>query len=146
MNTHEVAEQFEELVEQNKIVFKPAKKADLQCSVADEVVKALEEARLVWELGDIKIGKNFIIKTNSGYIHYVDIFPETGQFAFCGEGHHEGIRPSEGFLWLAFLAEPDSSNKKKQEIIDLHCAMWPGDEEHLRSLWWAKVESGRGPN
>lgn len=56
--------------------------------------------RIGWKLGSRKVGTAYVLKLDDPKLCYLDIYPDTEQFMWCGEGHHDSIHPDEALAYL----------------------------------------------
>lgn len=104
-----ISDQFEELIEQQKIKFNKVSKAKLDQWTRDTVIVFLEPANIGWELGDVKIGNACCLKIDDDYIQYIDSLPDTEQFLWSTDNHHTGIHPDVASAYLATKTIPGST-------------------------------------
>ncbi len=104
---------FEAMIAAGTITFRPATLADLdqwgRQLVSVFLDRAQDEAHTIrWQLGDKRVGTAYCLKlTNKAVndlgLHYLDVYPDTQQFMWCTEGHHDSIRPDDaGILLLQY--------------------------------------------
>lgn len=103
-----LGDQFEALIAAGQMTFRPARLEEL-----DDWGRALvttflpPEAGISWKLGTPRIGNAYCLRLNDRFLHYLDVYPDTEQFQWCGAGHHEGIHPDEALAYLMARAYPD---------------------------------------
>ncbi len=81
----------------------------------------LDNAGIEWELGSVRIGEAICLKLSDPKLCYIDIHPDTNEFLWCLEGHHESVHPDIALVHLLRRQFPDRAFELGQSgsvIID----------------------------
>ena len=70
-----------------------------------------------WELGDVKIGKNYCLKIHDEMLGYLDVMTETEQFMWCTPDHHDPIHPASASAYLIARSQPGSKIRCMRDDI-----------------------------
>lgn len=103
-----LGDQFEALIAAGQMTFRPARFEEL-----DDWGRALvttflpPESGIAWQLGEPRIGSAYCLRLDDELLHFLDVYPDSQQFQWCGEGHHKGIHPDEALAYLMAKAYRD---------------------------------------
>ena len=104
---------FEAMIAASTLSFRDATLNDLDVWGQQLVGAFLDKAQdkecaIGWQLGEQRVGTAYCLKiitkaVNDLGIHYLDVYPDTSEFMWCTEGHHDSIHPDEAnFLLLQY--------------------------------------------
>ena len=95
-----IGNQFEELVNDNMIVFKEASLSELPSDWARLLVNTfLERFNVKWWLGDVKVDGAICIKVDDPFLQYLDIH-SSDFFSWSTNDHHDGVHPDTAMVYL----------------------------------------------
>lgn len=96
----DVYEQFEKLIEEDKITFRASNAISLS-QWAKLIIKTyLDPSNITWTIGSIEIDGVICLKLNHPILHYLDIDTPNEQFMFCVDNHKDSISPNDASIIL----------------------------------------------
>lgn len=110
--------QFEELIAAGKIKFKPATPDDLEPWGKSLVLAFLARPQIQFKLGDQKVGNSYCLKLQDKFLQYLDIHPDTKQFLWCIDNHHDSIKPDHAGIYLAEREGLDVHNPNARRTLE----------------------------
>jgi len=101
---------FEAALAAGTLTFRDADLSELdawgQAVVAVFLGRAQDQDHTIsWQLGGLHVGTAYCLKIITPAVvarglHYLDIYPDSRQFMWCTEGHHDSMYPDDASLLL----------------------------------------------
>lgn len=107
MEISEIANGFQDLVEQDLIIWERGDLLDLDEWTQLVVQEFLITHKLGWKIGNKRIEDAWVFKTEDKYLQYLDVFPNEQKFMWATENHSKGVTPDEALCYLLKRDNPD---------------------------------------
>ena len=121
MDIEQTADEFEKIVNSDTIEWHQVDPRDLD-EFGYEVCSMLPYGTSI-EIGSIKVGNSYILRTDDDYLKYVDIYVNDRKFMFCEEGHHSSIKPKD----VSVYSLTKDSNGHGELIKNTADVLWPNE-------------------
>lgn len=106
MRIEEIGDEFERLVSGGLMEWRTADASELPPFARAAAESMLDAWGVAWELGSVTVGGAVCLRLDDERVRYLDVYPETGQFLWCLEGHHESVHPDEVLVRFARRRHP----------------------------------------
>jgi hypothetical protein len=107
MEISEIANAYQDLIEQNQISFEEGDLLDLDEWTQLVVQEFLITHKFKWLVGNKQIEDSWIFKTDNQYLQFLDIFPKERKFMWATDSHSKGVTPDEALFYLLKRDHPD---------------------------------------
>lgn len=60
----------------------------------------VEQAKINWQIAKQKIGSAYVIKLDDEFLQYLDVFPDSQEYMWCIDNHHDSVHPDVASEYL----------------------------------------------
>lgn len=107
MEISEIANSYQDLIEQGQIIFEEGDLLDLDEWTQLVVQEFLITHKFKWLIGNKQIENSWVFKTDDQYLEYLDVFPNEQKFMWATANHSKGIMPDDALFYLLKRENPD---------------------------------------
>lgn len=117
-----VCDVFEEMILAGKVRFASLDTAQEEPFVHD-LVNLMKGLGLNCQMGDYRVGRSVVLRTDDPYIQYIDVYPETGIYLMSTKRHQESICEGDAMIYLM----TEKRGMDKDAAADLYHSVSSGE-------------------